>query len=82
MCEGRRGRGGGPTAFGQMPVHNRDVDYRLESFQLAHDECSVGPGAGQTDEEVVAALFGGELRIGCAGDGIAEGRLSWSGRMR
>lgn len=81
MCVRERG-GGGPTAFGHMPMHNRDADQRLKSFELAHDECSVGPGTGQTDEEVVAALFGGELRIGFAGDGIAEGRLSWSGRIR
>lgn len=61
-----------------MPVHDRDANDRLEPFELSHNECSMGPGTGQADEEVVATLFGGELGTGFAGDSIAEGGLRWS----
>lgn len=64
-----------------MPVHNREADNGLESFELAHDQCSVSPRTGQADEEVVTALFGGELGAGLAGDSIAKGGLEESGRV-
>lgn len=35
----------------------------------------MGPGTGQADEKVVAALFGGELGSGFARDSIAKGGL-------
>lgn len=56
-------------------MHDREADDGLEPFELTYDQCSMGPGTGEADKEVVTALFGGKLGAGLARDGIAEGGL-------
>jgi hypothetical protein len=55
-------------------VHDGEGDDVLEALKAAGDESAAGPGTGVADVEVVAALFGGELGAGVAGDPVAEGR--------
>ena len=45
----------GPALFRHDPVHDGDVDVRLEPLQLPQDQCAMGPGARVADIQVIAA---------------------------
>ena len=52
--------GEGPAVIRHVPVHDRQADHLLQSFQMPEYQCPVGPGAGQRNVQVVAVRLGPE----------------------
>ena len=52
-----------PAVIGHQPVNHRQADHFFQALEVAKDQSTVGPGAGQGHIKMIAAWFGLESAL-------------------